>query len=228
MNKNILVVAAHPDDEVLGWGGYIAKYSSKGYQVHGVILAEGITSRSDNKKKLKDLKKIKKLHKSTDKSSKILGFKTCKILSYPDNRMYSVDFLNIVKKIEEIILKTKPSIILTHHIGDLNIDHQIAARATITAARPLPNSPVKKILSFETPSSTEWSFDLNKSFKPNHYEDVSKHIKTKLKALKAYSGEMRQFPHPRSLDNVVSLAKFRGSTVGLKFAEAFRIIRSIK
>ena len=133
MNKNILVVAAHPDDEVLGCGGYIAKYSSKGYQVHGVILAEGITSRSDNKKKLKDLKKIKKLHKSTDKSSKILGFKTCKILSYPDNRMYSVDFLNIVKKIEEIILKTKPSIILTHHIGDLNIDHQIAARATITA-----------------------------------------------------------------------------------------------
>ena len=228
MNKNILVIAAHPDDEVLGCGGYIAKYSSKGYKVYGVILAEGITSRSNNIKKSKDIKKIKKLHSSTVKSSKILGFKSCKILSYPDNRMYSVDFLNIVKKIEEIILKTKPSTILTHHIGDLNIDHQITARATITAARPLPNSPVKKILSFETPSSTEWSFDLNKSFKPNHYEDVSKYMKTKLKALRAYSGEMRQFPHPRSLENVVSLGKFRGSTVGLKFAEAFRIIRSIK
>ena len=99
MNKNILVVAAHPDDEVLGCGGYIAKYSSKGYQVHGVILAEGITSRS-NSKNLKDIKKIKKLHRSTAKSSKILGFKSCKILSYPDNRMYSVDFLNIVKQID--------------------------------------------------------------------------------------------------------------------------------
>ena len=226
MNKNILVIAAHPDDEVLGCGGSVAKFSSQGYRVHGVILAEGITSRS--KVKTKDLKKIQKLHSSTIKSSKILGFKSCKILSYPDNRMYSVDFLKIVKTIEEIILKVKPSIIMTHHVGDLNIDHQITARATITAARPLPNSPVKKILSYETPSSTEWSFDLNEAFKPNHYEDVSKHIKTKLKALKAYNSEMRQFPHPRSLENVVSLAKFRGSTVGLKFAEAFRIIRSIK
>ena len=105
MNKNILVIAAHPDDEVLGCGGSIAKFSSQGYQVHCVILAEGIASRSN--KKIKDMKKIKKLHSSTYKSSKILGFKSCKILSYPDNRMYSVDFLNIVKKIEEIILKIK-------------------------------------------------------------------------------------------------------------------------
>ena len=94
---------------VLGCGGYIAKYSSKGYQVYGAILAEGITSRSIILKSQR-FKKIKKLHSSTVKSSKILGFKSCKILSYPDNRMYSVDFLNIVKKIEEIILKTKPSI----------------------------------------------------------------------------------------------------------------------
>jgi len=226
MNKNVLVVVAHPDDEVLGCAGTIAKLSKNKHKVHLLILAEGITSRS--KKGNSNLKKIKQLHQSTKKVVKLLKIKSYEIMKNPDNRLYKVDFLKIVQKIENLILKIKPETILTHHSDDLNLDHQIVSRAVVTASRPLPNSSVKKILTFETPSSTEWNFIATNNFNPNYFEDVSKFMKTKLKAMNAYKSEMRKFPHPRSKENIISLAKVRGSTVGLSYAEAFKVVFLIK
>ncbi len=222
MTKNVLVVAAHPDDEVLGCAGTVAKLVKSNHNVHLLIMAEGITSRKA--KKESDIKKMKTLYLSTKKIVKILKIKSYEIMPNPDNRLYKVDFLKIVQKIESLILKIKPSIILTHHSDDLNIDHQIVCRAVVTASRPMPNSPVKKILTYETPSSTEWNFIAKSKFTPNYFEDITKYIKIKLSAVSAYKSEMRKFPHPRSKENIISLAKVRGSTVGVKFAEAFKAI----
>jgi LmbE family N-acetylglucosaminyl deacetylase len=226
MNKNILAVVAHPDDEVLGCGGTLAKLSRKGFNIHVLIIAEGLTSRT--KKGEVDKKSYKKLHLATKKSSKILGIKSFEILKYPDNKLYSVDFLKIVKILEKKISILKPKTIFTHHSGDLNIDHQIVAKAVITSTRPTANNSVKRILAFETPSSTEWSFNTDKIFLPNYFENIEKTFNSKFRALREYSNEMRKFPHPRSYESISALAKLRGSSVGLKYAEAFQIIRFIK
>ena len=224
MKKIALVIAAHPDDEILGCGATLAKMARTGYSVHSVIVSEGITSRKskDSKKQLLDLRKANK------KSSKIINFTSMQLLNFPDNKLYSVDFLRIVQTFESIINKIKPSIVFTHHSGDLNIDHQIVNKAVITATRPIEKCPVKKIFTFETPSSSEWRFDEENTFVPNYFENIEKFIKYKINALKAYKSEMRKFPHPRSIENVKSIAKVRGSTVGFRFAEAFRIVRQIK
>ena len=205
MKKIALVIAAHPDDEILGCGATLAKMARTGYSVHSVIVSEGITSRKskDSKKQLLDLRKANK------KSSKIINFKICNFwISRITN--YIVDFLRIGQTFESIIDKIKPSIVFTHHSGDLNIDHQIVNKAVITATRPMEKCPVKKILTFETPSSSEWRFDEENTFVPNYFENIEKFIKYKINALKAYKSEMRKFPHPRSIENVKSIAKVRG------------------
>ena len=178
MKKNILVIAAHPDDEILGCGATLAKLSRNNYKVHCLITAEGITSRNDSNKK----KNLSDLQKATLASSKIIKFSSVQSLKFPDNRLYSVDFLKIVKIYEKIINILKPGIIFTHHSGDLNLDHKIVNRAVLTATRPIAQTYTKKILTFETPSSTEWNFDGLKSFIPNYFENVEKFMKYKLKA----------------------------------------------
>ena len=167
MNK-VLVVAAHPDDEVLGCGGAIARHIQEGDKVYVLILAEGITSRDAIRNKKKRTIELQKLSNSTKKSHKILGATSVKTFDLPDNRMDSVDLLDVVKIIEKEIKKINPRIIYTHHIGDLNIDHYITHRAVMTACRPEPKRSVKKIFCFEIPSSTEWQSVTSKNyFKPN-------------------------------------------------------------
>ena len=226
---NILIVAAHPDDEVLGCGGSMAKWSQGGHQVHILIMAEGLTSRDKQRDRKSRKKELLMLGKSAKEASDILNVDSVELLNYPDNRMDSIDLLDIVKSVEEKITKLKPNIVLTHHIGDLNVDHQIVHKAVITACRPQPGQSVKRILSFEVPSATEWqSPSLGSPFVPNWYEDISDTLKLKIKALKAYESEMKDWPHPRSLIGVEHLAKWRGASCGLNLAEAFMLIREIK
>jgi LmbE family N-acetylglucosaminyl deacetylase len=224
----ILVVAAHPDDEVLGCGGTIARHIDKGDKVNIVILAEGVTSRDKSRNRKKRLKAINNLSLSAKKSHQILGSKSLKIFDLPDNRMDSVNLLDIVKIIEKEVNLVKPEIIYTHHISDLNIDHSITHRAVVTACRPEPKKSVKKIYCFEVPSSTDWqSVQSDKFFRPNCFIDISKTLQKKLKALKAYKSEMRPWPHSRSFKAVENLARWRGSSAGMKAAEAFIIIRDL-
>jgi len=226
---NILIVAAHPDDEVLGCGGSMAKWSQGGHQVHILIMAEGLTSRDKQRDRKSRKKELLMLGKSAKEASDILNVDSVELLNYPDNRMDSIDLLDIVKSVEEKITKLKPNIVLTHHIGDLNVDHQIVHKAVITACRPQPGQSVKRILSFEVPSATEWqSPSLGSPFVPNWYEDISDTLKLKIKALKAYESEMKDWPHPRSLIGGEHLAKWRGASCGLNLAEAFMLIREIK
>ena len=137
--------------------------------------------------------------------------------------------LDLVKKIEKIIIKFKPKTIYTHHSGDLNIDHRLINNATITACRPYPGQTVEKVLTFEIPSSTNWAEAQKEStFIPNYYREITKSLKNKIKFLSMYKDEMRRWPHARSIKAVESLAHYRGSTIGVKSAEAFQVVRYIK
>ena len=154
--KSALVVAAHPDDEVLGCGGTIARLSHEGWKVHVLILAEGVTSRAEKRDVDANLTELSSLAKCAEEANKILGAASVDLLSLPDNRMDSIELLDIVKIIEKYILNYKPSLLFTHHAGDVNIDHRVLHEAVIVASRPQPNQCVKKLLFFEVPSSTEW------------------------------------------------------------------------
>ncbi len=223
----ILVVAAHPDDEVLGCGASMAKWSNAGFEVNVLIMAEGTTSRDKVRNREKRIDELSALAKSARSAGKILGVGSVQLLDFPDNRMDSVDRLEVIKAVEEHINLLKPVTVVTHHSGDLNIDHRIVHEAVVTACRPKPGNRVLRLLSFEINSSTEWQPDSVSSFQPNWFEDVSGFISRKLQALEAYSIEMRPWPHSRSLKAVEHLARWRGATVGTEAAESFMLLREV-
>lgn len=230
MNKNnrrILIVAAHPDDEVLGCGATTAKHVRGGDTVWTLILGEGITSRQEltSSKKQRPLKELKD---NAQKSNAILGVEKLVMRSFPDNAFDSVPRIKIVHAIENIIKQLRPNLIYTHSSTDLNVDHQITSESVKTACRPLPGATTTEILSFEVPSSTEWRFDVSHSFHANVFVNVSKFIELKIQALKVYRGEIRHFPHPRSAEYLRALAAVRGGQVGLEAAEAFSLVRRVQ
>ena len=226
--RTILVVAAHPDDEILGVGGTAAKHAACGDEVYAIILGEGQTSRGDKREDIsQDV--VKELHKNTMKSAKAIGYKDVFFADFPDNRFDQVDLLDIVKVVEKKVRELRPEVIYTHYSGDLNIDHQYTARAVLTATRPIGDYPVKEIYAFETLSSTEWNFDYSAqpAFCPNVYVDISDYYHKKEEAMNCYVTELCEFPHPRSLEGMDVLSKTRGMTVGMQRAEAFMLIRKI-
>lgn len=229
MKNKVLIVAAHPDDEVLGCGGTIVKHAMEGDRVFVLILSEGITSRDEVRNVQKRKREMNILNRQIHKAANILNITDIYTFNYPDNRFDTVALLDIVKTIEKVKNEIKPEIVYTHHHGDLNIDHRITFDAVMTATRPVKSESVKEIYSFEVPSSTEWYVSSEKSyFIPNVFVDISDTIDKKIEALRVYKSEIRPFPHPRSPEYVKSLAKMRGSNSGLKYAEAFCLIRSLK
>jgi LmbE family N-acetylglucosaminyl deacetylase len=150
------------------------------------------------------------------------------MLGLPDNRLDGVELLDVVRHIEAFVQRHRPSLLLTHHSGDVNIDHRLVHDAVISACRPQPGHPVKELLFFEVPSSTEWrpSGSLN-SFNPNYFVDITKALPKKLEALNAYAEELRAFPHPRSIKAITALAQWRGAMVGVEAAEAFMLGRKL-
>ena len=228
MNKIILVIAAHPDDEVLGCGGTIARLTVEGHDVYVAILGEGITSRYDKREQV-DQGILKELQDRSRKAAKLLGVKELCLYDFPDNRFDTVPLLNIVKAVEKLINRFQPQIVYTHHGGDLNIDHVITHRAVTTATRPIENCPVKEIYAFEVPSSTEWAFGQFKpSFQPNVFMDISTTLETKIQAMQLYESEIQLFPYPRSPEAICAIAHRWGSVVGREAVEAFELIRSIR
>ena len=224
--KTILVIAAHPDDEVLGCGGTIARLTSEGSNVYTLILGEGVTSRDRKRDLAKRENEIAELKKQAENANRILGVKKVYTFDFPDNRFDSVPLLDIIKTIEETKDGLKPDIVFTHHIGDLNIDHQVTFKAVMAACRPAIGESVKEIYSFEIPSSTEWNEPSSLTyFMPDYFVDVNKSLDIKINALKEYKTELRDFPHPRSLKAVELNAKQWGVKMGFEATEAFKTIR---
>ncbi len=226
--KKVLVVAAHPDDEVLGCGGAMAKHILNGDEVHVVILAEGVTSRDLVRDRDARTPGLSFLADCARHAHSILKTTSLAMHHFPDNRMDSVDLLDIVKVIENEITRVKPEIVYTHFMGDLNLDHQITCRAVLTACRPAPGRSIRRILCFEVPSSTEWQAPMGQeSFHPNFFIEISDVLDQKLLALDAYRSEMRDWPHPRSYKAVEHLARWRGSMVGFDAVESFMLVREL-
>lgn len=221
MKNKILIIAAHPDDEILGVGGTILKHIKNGNEASILILGEGETSRDSGVN-------IKKRERQAKKAAKLLGAKNLFLETLPDNKFDSIPLLEIVKEVEGVINKVRPNIIYTHHSYDLNIDHRLTFQAVLTACRPQPGFFVKKILTFETPSSTEWQVKKRKEiFCPTEYNDITDFIDKKIEVLKVYKNELKKPPHSRSIKGVRILAQYRGVEVGYKYAEAFQVIRDL-
>jgi LmbE family N-acetylglucosaminyl deacetylase len=229
-NKKVMLVVAHPDDELLGPGASMHKLiRAKQIIVHVVILGEGITSRSDERDPEQWKIELDVHKKNIVDAQKAIGYQSLSIYNFPDNRFDSIPLLDIIKVIEKEKNKFQPDIIFTHHVGDLNIDHQKTFDAVMTACRPMETEKVKTIISFETPSGTEWRASTNSEhFVPNLFLEVSEeNVMAKIKGMESYEFEKRVFPHPRSPEALKILAQRWGVAVGCNYAEAFCLVRSV-
>jgi LmbE family N-acetylglucosaminyl deacetylase len=225
---NVLVVAAHPDDELLGCGGTAARLAREGHSVYVAILGEGITSRQPNREGA-DPAKLRALHKASQCVADLLGVKELSLHGLPDNRFDSVPLLDVIKIIEALIERWRPAAIYTHHCGDLNVDHEVVGRAVLTATRPSQEQPVRELYMFEIASSTEWAFQqLSPVFRPNVFIDISETLPLKLEGMRQYESEARPFPHPRSTEALTAIAQRWGSVAGCKAAEAFEAVRLLR
>lgn len=229
-NKKIMIVVAHPDDELLGLGATMNKLISESNVItHLVILGEGITSRSDNRDKPLWEKELEIHRKNIYAAQKCIGYHSVSIHQIADNRFDSVNLLDIIKIVEKEKEKFQPDVIFTHHGGDLNIDHQRTFEAVITCTRPMENEKVKTIITFETPSGTEWRASTDpKHFIPNLFFEVTEdNLNAKIKGMENYEFEKRKYPHPRSPEALKIQAQRWGISVGKPFAEAFVLVRQI-
>lgn len=223
MNK-ILVICAHPDDEVLGCGGTLLKHKSKKDQINLLFVFEG-SSRGNTINKKNILLNTKKRENSAIKVAKFLKAKSIKFLNNENLNSESSLKIKITNQITKHVNKIKPTIIYTHSSKDLNIDHRNCFESVLIATRTNQKNKLKKIISFEIPSSTEWSFNSFGTFIPNYFVDIQKFMKDKLKLLSMYKYELKPFPYPRSKENIISQSKHAGSYVGFKHAEKFEIIK---
>lgn len=214
----ILIVAAHPDDEILGCGGTILKLKEKN-DINVIFMTNGVSARGKNRISEKRRKN------ACLKLFKYLDISKPEFFNFPDNQLDRTPLLKIIKKIEKKINLYKPDTIFTHYSNCLNIDHRKTFEAVNTACRPINKISVKKILSFEIPSSTDWALFHGKNFQPNYYIDISKFLNEKINLIKFYKDELRNYPHSRSVKSIKSLASYRGVSSGVKYAEGFYLNR---
>jgi len=215
--KRVLIICAHPDDETLGLGGTIYTLSKSNAKINCLIFTDGESARDKSVR-------IQQRKNQAISATKILGIKKTEFLEYKDQTLDIIPVVELAKKIELAIKRFNPDTVFTHFWGDVNQDHRRIFEATNIAVRATPNSGIKNVICFETPSSTEWGLE---SFKPNLFVDISKVLKIKINALKKYSNEIEKYPHPRSEESIKNRANFWGSASGKKQAEAFIIYRMI-
>lgn len=226
MRKRVLVVAAHPDDQVLGCGGTIARLVEEGCEAFCLILGEGATSRDARRNRAGRARELSDLRRQTRQAGRILGVRKTFHCDFPDNRFDTAALLDIVKAVERVKAEVEPAWVFTHDSGDLNVDHRITQEAVLSATRPVPGEPVRELYAFEVPSSSEWAFPA--SFRPDVFYDIGATIERKLEAMRAYSGELRCPPHPRSLEGIRTCAAAWGFKTGSAHAEAFRSLRVLR
>lgn len=222
--STILVIAAHPDDEVLGCGGTMARMTQEYITVHVAFLADGVSARK-TKAEMDTTETAKRRH-AAERACTVLGALPPSFDDLPDNQLDTVPLLRIAQKVEALIDHHRPDTVFTHHSGDLNVDHRCVHQAVVTACRPKPGHPVRRLLFFEVASSTEWQSPGSAPvFTPNVFIDISTTLEQKLEALRAYEAELRLWPHARSIEAIEHHARWRGASAGMEAAEAFMLGR---
>ena len=222
----VLVVAAHPDDEVIGCGGTMAAHAASGRPVHVLLMTDGVGARDKTAPPARD---VSGRADAAREAARILGAHEPRMLSFPDNAMDTCPLLDVIRAIEACVNEVRPQTVYTHHRGDLNIDHEIVHRAVLTACRPQPGHPVSEVFCFPVRSSTEWSAqNAGSVFAPCLYVDITRTLDLKMKALGAYSQEMREPPHTRSMAAIEAQSRTAGASVGLAAAEPFEVVRIVR
>lgn len=222
MLNNILVIAPHPDDEVLGCAGIIKRFSLRGDKIYVLIATRG-------KPEIYSKERIKNVREEALKAHKILGVTETRFLNFPAPDLDLISIAEISEAISKVIAEFKIDTLFLPHHGDIHHDHKAVFNASLVASRPVGNSGVKRIYSYETLSETEWAAPFcDEAFIPTHFVDITETFAFKLEAMKCYKSQLREFPNPRSLKSVEALSIFRGSTVGFSHAEAFMTIRIIE
>lgn len=218
----VLVIAPHPDDEVLGCGGTIAKHASTGDSVYVCIVTKGCEP-------LFSQESVEKVRDECKEADAFLGVEETIFLDFPAAMMEEVPRYKLNDAFIKTIHQIQPDIVYLPHRGDMQLDHKMTVDAAMVALRPKYNHKVKKIYAYETLSETGWDIpNIVNEFIPNVYNDITEYMDKKLKALQKYTTQLAEFPNPRSLEAVAALAKFRGNTVSIPCAEAFILLREIK
>lgn len=219
---NVVVVAAHPDDEVLGAGATLARHVQAGDDVHAVVLADGALSRYEDHM-------VGELQSGGVAAARHIGFSSVRFESFPDQRLDQVAIVDLTQHVENVLADLQPDVVYTHFHGDVNADHALVAQAVWTACRPYRMPNLRLIAAFETPSSTEWSSPADGvPFRPTLFVDVTATIQCKLSAMACYESEVREYPHPRSLRALRERASYWGSAVGCLAAEPFLVLRDVR
>jgi LmbE family N-acetylglucosaminyl deacetylase len=230
--NRLLIVAAHPDDEVLGCGGTVRRMVSAGWEAHLVVFTGGVGGRhAADSAGLREVQvEQDSLREQMESAADVIGFGSIAVLDFPDNRMDTVSRTELVLALRPIVENVRPRIVFTHHPGDYNWDHARVFDAVMMAARPNPPEFMpEEIRTFEVLSSTERAWqESSRAFLPNLFVDIATTIDMKKLALRYYHSENRPYPHPRSIEAVEYLARKRGNEVGLKYAEAFHVVRKVE
>lgn len=222
----VLVIAAHPDDEVYGMGGTIAKLCFQGHEVHVLIVTDGCTSQYRYSPDLNEI--IKKKYEEAKLANELLGVKKLHFGGLPDMRLDMTAHIEVNEVIEDVVKKVKPEVVYTQFYGDVNLDHSCVYRSTLVAVRPRPGQTVKELYCYRVPSSTEWTPQTSTTaFLPNIFIDISKFSNQKYEAIKVYETEIREYPHPRSVESVEKLDSATGLKCGIGLAEEFMLLRKI-
>ncbi len=221
--KNVLVIGAHPDDEIIGLGGTLRRHVEAGDSVFAHLLTDGHSSRESDADSA-----MEKRNSAAEKSAGVIGFQDITFDSFADQMLDTESILKVVQSIENVAKKVKPDVVYFHHRGDANVDHQVVFKACVTAFRSTGANFPSEMYCYETLSSTEWGAPFPESaFVPNYFVDISKTLETKLKAMKCYDDELRDYPHPRSEMGIQQAAQRWGKIIGCDAAEAFVIFRKI-
>lgn len=217
----VLVIAAHPDDEVLGCGGVMARHVSQGDTVHVLVMTRGAPD-------LFTAEQVERTRQELRAAHQILGGTNVQFLDFPAPKLDVVPGYELADAISRVIRSLRPTILYIPHRGDIHSDHRAVYLATLVATRPIDDCPVQRLLSYETLSETEWASPRgDDAFVPTMFIDITDYLDQKLQAMACYRSQLKEPPHSRSLRSIRALAHLRGGTAGLQAAEAFVLVREI-